>query len=219
MNQRMQIKTMILGLTALVLTLGAASSARADTITTLFSTGVDGSRNLLADGAIDSHYTVSPGSGPYVIGNPASIPWVGNTATSQWITPATDTRAGPGPFTYTTTFDLTGLDPTTAQISGMWSSDNEGTMFLNGVQVATDSFPGWTSLVGFSITSNFQNGINTLTFVVPNGNPPGDGPTGLQVDIESATANPVPEPTAFALLALGGVSLAGWRRWRMRVTE
>src|SRR5207253_1804367 len=125
----------------------------------------------------DPHYTVTPGSGPFVIGNPAAVPWVGNTATSQWITPARDTRAGPGPFTYTTTFDLAGFDPATAQITGLWSSDNEGTMFLNGNLVAVDPFPGWTSLVPFSITSGFQPGINTLTFAVPNGSGAGDGPT------------------------------------------
>jgi hypothetical protein len=29
-------------------------------------------------------------------------------------------------------------------------------------------------------------------------------------------ASTVPEPSTFALLALGGSALAGWRRWRKR---
>jgi hypothetical protein len=31
-------------------------------------------------------------------------------------------------------------------------------------------------------------------------------------------ATAVPEPSTFALLALGGGALAGWRRWRKRRT-
>jgi hypothetical protein len=204
--------------TALGLVLGAASQAPAGSITTLFSTGVDAGGALLPDGAVDPHYTVTGGGhGPdtFVIGNPALIPWVGNTAGSQWITPVPDTRAGAGPFTYTTTFDLTGFNPATASISGEWSSDNQATMSLNGTLVAVDAFPGWTTIVPFSISSGFIAGVNTLTFDVPNGSGAGDGPTGLQVHIIGATANAVPEPSSIALAGCG-LLMAGGLAWRRR---
>ena len=176
--------------------------AHASAITTLYSTGVDNGGALLANGAVDTHYTVTPGGGPFTIGNPAGVGWVGNTAGSQWISAAADTLAGPGPFTYTTVFDLTGYDPLSAAISGEIASDNQGTIWLNGVQVGTDAFPGWRQLSAFSITSGFQAGVNTLKFVVPNFQVVGgnDGPTGLQVHMHGT----VPEPTS---LALGGIAL------------
>jgi len=200
----------------------SAERSSAGPITTLFGTGLDGSGNLLANGAVDPHYTVIGGpSAPsaFVIGNPEAVPWVGNTATSQWISPAPSTLGGLGPFTYTTTFDLTGFDPSTAQISGFWSADDQGEMFLNGNPVA--STPGvfsapWNSLFAFNITSGFIPGINTLSFFVPNGTeiPAGaQGPTGLQVEITSATALPEPSTMViFAMVSIGGAGFAALRR-------
>ena len=184
---------------------GAVASAQAAAITTLYSTGVDNAGNLLANAAVDGHYAVSPGGGPFVIGNPGGIGWIGNTAGSQWISAAADTLAGGGPFTYTTTFDLTGYDYTTALVSGDLASDNQATIYLNGNNVGSGPFGNWTFFSAFSITSGFQAGINTLTFVVPNFTSPGgnDGPTGVQVHIRSATAD-LPEPGS---LALGSLAL------------
>lgn len=216
----MRIALRGLGLVAVLglVLVGSANRASADPIATLFSTGVNASGNVLPNLAVDPHYSVSPGSGPFVIANPAAVPWVGNTATSRWITPAQNTAAGPGPFTYTTTFDMTDLDPASAQITGNWSSDNQGQMFLNGNLVAVDPFPGWTTMVPFSISSGFLPNMNTLTFVVPNGAGGGDGPTGLQVQITSATAAAIPEPTTLALFGLGALGLLG-RRLRKKNHE
>jgi len=192
---------------------GAVQSVHAATITTLYSTGVDASGNPLADGAIDSHYTVNGGSA-YTIGNPGSVGWVGNTATSSWISNVPNTDGGSGPFTYHTTFDLTGLNPNTAQITGQLSADDQATIYLNGVDVfdglPTGSSP-WSQLESFSISSGFVAGTNTLDIDVPNNiQTPDDGPTGLQVNL-SGTAS-APEPASLFLLGVGFGALSFLRR-------
>ena len=81
-----------LGLVAVL----TASQARAGSITTLYSTGVDSAHALLPFGALDSHYVMASGSSdgttgltPFVSlpGAPGSPPWAPNTSTAQWITP------------------------------------------------------------------------------------------------------------------------------------
>ena len=191
--------------------------AHADPITTLFSTGVDASGNPLANGTVDSHYTVNGGNA-YVIGNPASVGWVGNTGTSTWISPALDTFAIGGPYTYHTTFDLTGFDPGTAVITGQMAADDQAVIYLNGTMVFTgalDATAPWTYLQSFSITSGFIAGMNSLDIVVPNDVETGvnDGPTGVQLAL-SGTASAVPEPATLSLIGMGLALTALARRRR-----
>ncbi len=197
-----------------VLAVGAGLS-HAATISTFHGTGVDGSGNLLAAGAVDSHYSVSPGGASFVIGGAGlASSWVGNTASSQWISAAADTLAGGGPFTYTTNFLLSGLDPATAQLSLDVAADNQATtVLLNGNAVGTVGFPGWTAFTPLTITSGFLAGLNTLVFAIPNNDTSvNDGPTGLQVRVLSATANAIPEPTSWALAGVGLLLVAAGRR-------
>src|SRR5437016_3623537 len=74
----------------------------------------------------------------------------------------------PGVYQYRTTFDLTGLDPTTAVLNGQWAADNLGLIQLNGVTVPNSASQGYRSFTIFSITSGFVQGINTLDFIVTN---------------------------------------------------
>src|SRR5205823_1873549 len=108
----------------------------------LFDTGVDGSSMPLAVGSVDPHWTLTSTDpafpGPNAIVPNRSNSWTPNTATSTWISVQTNNKGNGGQtYTYSTTFDLTGFDPTTATISGGWSCDHSCTMRLNGTQVGS----------------------------------------------------------------------------------
>lgn len=225
-----------------VLLLGSVP-AFADPIT-IFNTGVNSSGGLLTGGGVDPHYTLStsadsrfPGPDALVVvssGYPLPSEWFTNNSTSQWIAPQATNLAGSGEpgaladgvYIYTTTFDLTGFDLSTAILSGLWSTDNAGLdILINGISTgfttALDQFGN--GFAQFSITTGFVSGVNTLDFVVQNGAPGYfvNSPTGLRVEI-SGTADSidhchaVSEPGTLVLLSLGLVTVigCGWRHSR-----
>src|ERR1041385_6085670 len=131
-----------------------APSLSAATIPKLYNTGVNDSKALLADATVDPHYklTISAdatNSGPNAFTlNPGDIsPWLAEGPISRWIAPSPAGRTTgafgaddqTGDYTYETTFDLTGFDPTTAVITGQWSTDNTGQdIVLNGTSLGLD---------------------------------------------------------------------------------
>ncbi|HUT33013.1 MAG TPA: LamG domain-containing protein [Planctomycetota bacterium] len=197
----------------------------------LFNTGVDNDGNPLPnlDSSIDPHYTILAGThglwpdahvenesvAPISTGN-----WLANSSTSKWIAPQFNTSAAPvGVYEYQIQFDLTGLDAMSAEITGLWATDNPGLdILINGVstgQVNTAQFSTYTS---FLIDSGFLPNINTLTFVVEN--TLAAGYTGLRVESLFGYAELViPEPGSLTLLALGGLGLFARRRRRSRTPE
>jgi hypothetical protein len=198
----------------------AVGSVFADPITGLFNTGVDGSGSPLPDGTVgDPHYSlIAVPSGTTTIrirsesGGFPIPPWIEDNLISAWIAPdMINTVGSPGQYMYRTTFDLTGCDPSTAQITGRWSADNTGVQILiNG-----DDTGNWPTSSDFrvfdtfSVMSGFIAGENTLDFVVNNSGVDLN-PTGLRVEMTgSATVNITPDAGSSLALLGGAFAMLG----------
>lgn len=202
--------------TAVALVLSAASVSAAP-ISGLFATGVDGAGAALSAGATDTHYSILAPAQQGVVINIIPGTWVANNASRRWIwqdslgQPVNVTR------TFRTTFDLSGLDETTALLSGLWAADNTGLdIFINGNSTG-NTCAGFSALCGFNITSGFVSGINTLDFQVRDVG----SISGLLVSSLSGTADEsiteVPEPGLIAIFGLGLIGLGLARRKTRRI--
>jgi hypothetical protein len=164
----------------------------------IYNTGVTASNLLAADFTADPHYTLiasadtgAPGPATYVVNSnvwPIGA-WLPDGPNSKWISPSADERKGnaQGTYTYRTTFDLTGFNPTTAALSGQFAADNSSIINLNGVAVGISS-SDFSAFTPFTISTGFIAGLNTLDFVVTNAPYTLANPTGLRVEV-SGTAS------------------------------
>lgn len=210
---------------AAVVSIGFVAPAQAVVISgELYNTGLDADGILAGSPAgVDGNWDVTPpGADAITYYNGA---YAANDADSQWISSNSlggDETSGPTDYTFTTTFDLTGYDASTAGIVGDWGVDNWATIYLNGsdtgvsLPFGTSSF---TSLTGFALSSDFVSGVNTLTVRLTNAYPAPSqsdpGPMALRFDNLVLTADrQVPEPAALGLLGLGLFGIAAARRRR-----
>jgi hypothetical protein len=184
----------------------------------VYGTGV-GPGGPLADGSVDSYYTLTSsdpsttGPSAYVTNqNQLGAKWLPDTSASKWITPNANGKTSFGRFTYnyTTTFDLTGFNLTTVDLSGELAADDKVALLLNGSKVL-GPVGHWNRDTAFSLTTGFVAGVNTLEFEVSNS---GKGPTGLDVALSGTASliSAVPEPASSGLVgaALMGLMLGGF---------
>jgi hypothetical protein len=112
-------------------------------------------------------------------------PWLASGPNSKWIAPLADQTVGvaEGPYTFTTSFDLTGYDVAHVSLVGQWAVDNTGAdILVNGTSTGITS-PGFTTFTPFRITNGLVAGTNTLDFAMIN-LPATPNPAGLRVDLK-----------------------------------
>jgi len=145
--------------------------------------------------------------------------WIAPPAGSLWIGPTVAAITDPqGWYTYQLTFTIEDVDPSRVTLTGQWSVDNSGEIWLNGVDTGiakgdtiTDTHE-YTSIEDFTISSGFRSGANTLEFRVYNFGGATGNPTSLLVS-NLGGAVTVPAPGAILLGSLG-TAVVGWVRRR-----
>ena len=184
----------------------------------LYNSGVDDTAAPLDANTLDPHYQLIQSDDPeypgpdaftLVAGFPVG-PWLAEGPDSRWIAPRAEQGTGnaEGNFTYRTTFDLTGLDPSKARITGRWSVDNGGVdIVLNGSSLGLINTAGFTAWTDFAIESGFVAAINTLDFIVNNA-PATPNPTGLRVEMIGTVEVPDEAPR-FITQPVGGTFIQG----------
>src|SRR5262249_33196872 len=126
--------------------------------------------------------------------------WISRQDSSLWISIGDDTVAPEGTYRYKMTFDLTGFDPASLSIAGLWAVDNAGAeIYLNGTPTGIVNNVGPSDYSPFTLDRGFIAGVNTLEFVVPNlgagtrtkpGGADSSLHTGLRMQLSAVTVVP-----------------------------
>ena len=180
---------------------------------------------------LDPRFSVT-GPGPFLY-TPVTYNVLGtyftetSTGPNRWISAFTFNAAfpstaasAPGVYAFSYTFDMTGLNPSSAVINGRWGTDNCGEIWLNGLYTGVSigggnttcntAMTNFTSLTAFSLNnanSQFGDGPNTIEFRVYNEG----GPVGLMVTNVEANAHETPEAGTYALVGTALDVLGSYR--------
>jgi len=182
-------------------------SAYADTLN--LSTGVPGGatytvveENSYNLGATDIASEVTPSDADW------STDWVPNNADSAWIAYDPFHCCDNGNGDYSTTFVLTSGDISTVELSGAWTVDDFGSLYLNGHLIGSQGV-SYGALTAFDVAAgspDFVLGVNTLSIDITASDSFLEG-----VDLNGLLTGytPVPEPLSIVPLILGvGILLA-----------
>jgi hypothetical protein len=130
------------------------------------------------------------------------------------------------PYVYQETFTLAGMNLSSVVIDGEWSADNYGYIVVNGAEVTTGidgiipnsagEFKSFTDFALNSSNADFLQTTNVIQFDVFNTATGSPDVTGINVDFESATADPAPEPATFGIMGCALVALGVLRRTARR---
>ena len=161
---------------------------------TIFNTGVTNNGSLLANGAVDPHYTLTTnpngGGSAAFAGDPIPGSWLANSTASRWIGPVANgqTSVNPGTYVYHLSFTL----PCTNNIliTGRWAADNAGFIQVNQTSTHLGTLTGSDPL-NFSTWHSFTvppgllvQGQNALDFYVTNTTTSAT-PSGLRAELSA----------------------------------
>ena len=177
------------------------------------ATGLDSAYTLLGSGGLsDAHWNVdqvtgAPAPAQSVYPNNADWygGWLANGPGSTWIARNASTSAN-GLGVYTRTFDLTGVNLSTAFIQGSWAIDDSGTLNLNGHLIASLGSGAWGVLTAFSVVNPtfFNQGMNTLTIQITNTD---NFLEAVRLEGTVTASASVPEPATLCAGGLGALAL------------
>ena len=193
----------VLGPVVAVMILAKGGAARADIITPVSLSG-EPPISFVAD-----VLTLNGGSIPSLT-LPFGVPVTTNTQTVSFLEGDSGATDQLFPFTFTENVTIGGVTHTITQSGELLISPPGDTFTL---------FPGTTT--AFNLGA-----LGTVLFTPLSAGPifqpfTGNGiPETIQLQGTFVAAPPptVPEPSSLALLSLGGLALAGWRRWKKRAT-
>jgi hypothetical protein len=147
--------------------------------------------------------------------------YLADNLVSEWLTPGTVAGGNfaSGAYAVTTTFNLTGFQANTLNLSLDIAADNDVVAALNGHIILSCTTGGATCFSAFTSNHSISAGssgfalagVNTLTFTVTNETTP--SPTALRVEVSgTATSTATPVPGTWVLLSVGLVGLGLLRR-------
>ncbi len=161
------MKTSRISLLTLKAVIGASALIAVDLPTMAqidVSTGVNSSWNYDttewgADGGTGVASIVTPSDADWYGG------WIANDSSSSWIA-ANRNNTAFNNGTYSLSVDLSSYSLSSLALSGSWTIDDDGSLYLNGNLLASLGDGSWGSLSSFSApNSDFVSGVNTISMV------------------------------------------------------